>query len=149
VFDADAEQDLQRQLDWFNQVYLPAHPQLLNLPPSSSGAQPHNWVRKSSNAFDSVGWGTARTPLNASQVNSWISREVVAAFKGIPGGWRGACTLGKAKLKPLRKPAPTYPLRILNLSPGSGMLPCCSLFTTFYILPHLFPLTVSWPARLK
>jgi len=42
VLDTKADQDLQRQFDWFNKVYLPAHPELQNAQPATSGAQPHN-----------------------------------------------------------------------------------------------------------
>jgi tetratricopeptide (TPR) repeat protein len=40
VLDSAAEQDLQRQFDWFNNVYLPAHPELQNAPPAPALA--HN-----------------------------------------------------------------------------------------------------------
>jgi hypothetical protein len=42
VLDTKADQDLQRQLDWFNKVYLPAHPELKNAPAVNSSTQPHN-----------------------------------------------------------------------------------------------------------
>ena len=42
ILDTKANQDLQSQLDWFNKVYLPAHPELQNPQPTSTGGQPHN-----------------------------------------------------------------------------------------------------------
>jgi len=42
VFDTEADQDLQRQLDWFNKVYVPAHPELLKAPPAIPSTTPHN-----------------------------------------------------------------------------------------------------------
>jgi tetratricopeptide (TPR) repeat protein len=42
ILDTKANQDLQSQLDWFNKVYLPAHPELQNPQPTSTGRQPHD-----------------------------------------------------------------------------------------------------------
>ena len=41
ILDTKANQDFQSQLDWFNKVYLPAHPELHNPQPIGSGVQPH------------------------------------------------------------------------------------------------------------
>ena len=42
ILDSKADDDLKRQLDWFNHVYLPAHPELMKTQPPTSDTQPNN-----------------------------------------------------------------------------------------------------------
>lgn len=42
ILDAKSDDDWKRQVDWFNHVYLPAHPEIMNAPPAAPNTQPQN-----------------------------------------------------------------------------------------------------------
>ena len=42
ILDAKSDDDWKRQVDWFNHVYLPAHPEIINAQPAAPDTQPQN-----------------------------------------------------------------------------------------------------------
>jgi hypothetical protein len=82
-----------------------------------------------------VGWGTPRTPLNAVQIDAWISHGVVGAFKEILDADAVRASLHNSTAKPAPPDAHSS-LAPINLDPATAPLArAWAAHSKLYIVP--------------